>query len=216
MPQFTRWKSASQSWPAPTFCLGSGCCPVAWWLQLWLTLTMWSSRMRASPSARSSGWDRRGSVWLMRTAPSSSPTFCRCLLSASLTCASLWNCETVSYLATTPRARQRLSACANARPSAWWAWWWQHLVSAGCPSVSSMFCVILTLTWLISTTSCSSSCSVTCVQWAHPAVTPSCMPGCTIVFVQSSAKCSHVAVELVSRPITALQPAWSCEAPVSY
>lgn len=216
MPQFIHWKSGSQSWGAPTFCQGSGCCPAVWWLQRWLTPTMWSLKMKASPSARSSGWARRGSGWRTRTAPSSSLTSCLCLRSASPTCASRSNWGTVSYPATAPRARQRRSACASERPSGWWAWWWRPLASAGCPSVCLTCCATLTSTWSISATSCSFSCSVTCVQWARPAVTRSSTPGCMTASAPSSAKCSHVAAASASRPTTAPQPVWCCEAPCLY
>lgn len=216
MPRFTLWKSESLSWRAPTSCLGSGCCPVVWWLQPWLTPTMWSLRTRASPSARSSGWVRRGSGWLTLTAPSSSLTSCPCQRSASLICAFLWNWGTVLCPDTTPRARLRPSAWGNARPSGWWAWWWQRLVCAGCRSVCSMCCETLISISSISATSCSFSYYVTCVQWARPAVTLSSMPGCMTDFVLSYVKCSNVAVASGSLLTIVPQPVWFCEAALSW
>lgn len=211
MPPSILWKSVSQSWNAPTFCLGSGCCPVVLWLQLWLTPTMWSLRMRASQSARSSGSARRRRDWHMLIALSSSHTSCLCQHSPSHTCASLSNCGTASYLVTSPRAKPRPNACASVRLSAWWAWWWQPLASAGCPSVCSMCYVILTLILLISATSCLFNCCVTCVQWAPRAAIPSSTPGFMTASVLNSGKCSHVIDASAFQPTTVPQPVWFCE-----
>lgn len=210
MPLCTLWRNASRSWPVPTYSLASGSSLVAWWLQLWLTRTTWSSETKASPFVKSSGWARSMSVWPTHIARSLSPMSSRSQRFASHTCAYLSSSATVWCPGITPRARRRRSGRENAKPSAWWRWWSRRLQSAGFPSVSSTSCGTSISTWLTSAISCSFSCCATCAQWAPLAVTLFCMRGYTIASGQNCERCLHVTDALVLGylPTTVRLPAW--------
>lgn len=140
MLRFIPWRSVPLCRPAPPSSLASGCCPVASSLRRSPTPTTWSSKMRASPSVRNSGWGRRKRDVLTHTAPCWSRMSCRCQLSLCLTSVSLSNWGSVSRRATGHKTRQELTKLARERSSAWWRSWCLPLQCAGFLFMCSTCC----------------------------------------------------------------------------
>ena len=137
---FIPWRSAPLWPPAPPSSPASGCCPAGSSLRRSPTPTTWSSKMRASPSARSSGWVRRKRDAPTPTAPCWSRTSCRCQPSSCRISVSPSSWGSAWHRATGRKARRGLTKLVRERSSAWWRSWCLPSRCAGFLSMCSTCC----------------------------------------------------------------------------